>query len=1401
MAINVGSAEGYIDLNTSGFSSGLANALLQLKQFQASAEGMGQKLQDFGKSFSSIGEKMTIGITTPLVGLGTAVMKTTADFEAKMSGVKATLGAGTDDMKQLHDEAIKLGADTAFSASEAAEGMENLASAGFNTQEIMGAMPGMLNLAAAGDLSIADASDIASSSLRGFGLQASDSAHVADVFAQVAADTNAQVSDLGEAMKYAAPVAHGFGLNIEETSAAIGEMANAGIKGSQAGTTLRSALTSLANPSKQASEAMQSIGFNAFDAQGKMLPLPQLIGNLQKSMSGLTQQQKEQKLATIFGTEALSGMQVLVEQGPDALKKEEDALKSCTGAAQQMGNTKMDNLKGSVEQLKGSMETFGISIGEIVTPALRKLIDSITDTVNSFNNMSNSQKTMVLSFAAVAASMGPHLVILGKLTEGVGKFYTNIGSASKTLSEFGEKTQSSFNKASTSFNVFSEGIKKFGSNLGITNNDIKLFGNLLQTGVSEKLSPITSKVNSFSNGFKSAMDKAFLALPTGMQKGITGISTGVSTIISRFTQLGSLVAGPLASFGSKVTSSLTSLMGVALKIFLPATIVAGLIVGLGAAYQQFGSQIDQMIQMVTTKGPTIITNLANGITQKIPFLMASGAAILVKIVEAITANLPALGSAAANILSTLVNSLASNLPALIPAAISLIQTIATTIINNLPKIIESGLNLLVALAQGISNNSAKIVDTIVKVLTTLINVIAQHLPQIIEAGIKILVALIQGLSKALPQLVGYIPTIISSIFNAFSHVNWGSIGSNIIHGIISGIKAVGSGIGQTLENLAGSALSAIKKKLGIHSPSRVFHDEVGIQIGAGIATGITDSAPQLMQATVGYVDLLNKTFNDQLTTTVDVINNKAIGISAALTKAVTPETTYRAQLWEDMTKGTETYDTALNKLKHTNDMLSVSTGNAQSDLRNILGEMTNLSTMAVIARNQYQKLGNSIGWTANETQNALKEYQDAQKGYLELGQKAIEAQQALRDNQYDEAYEVLDAKIKQLSEDTGDSEDNLINQQKALELLKEKAAGLTTQYQELLDKYGEFDDKVKSAKKDIDDNTQAINDMNKTIQDTQEKLEDTSVDSLNNLFDKLKSSLKDYYDDMEKQQEASVQANIDANDKWKENTLSNLEKVYNAKKDEISKEKTLLERSNSDQDDQDKINEDNKILSMNYSAKKKAEVEKDLNDTIKEMNRRHQSEQLDDQSDALEKQYNTDKDNIEAIAKQNDDYYNSQLSQIKSFYESKESEAQLDAQAEKLIASNNQKEIVTLLKSYGEDYELAGASLGERLVNGMKSQLYSIQEIFDAVTRNANNIIEKTSSMNTPSVSLNTVSGSNWKTTQTISETKHSFITQTGPLINVEHMDASKPQDIQSLAQALQFVVDQQNRAKGGSIT
>ncbi|MBE6721934.1 MAG: phage tail tape measure protein [Ruminococcaceae bacterium] len=386
----------------------------------------GEKVKNTGDKISGMGEKL-LPVTGSVLAIGTAAVTVGDNFEAQMSRVKAISGATGSDFDKLRQQALDLGQSTAYSAGEVAQGMENLASAGFSTKEIMEAMPGMLNLAASSGEDLATSSDIAASTLRGFGLAASDAGHVADVLAQNAAKTNAAVADTGAAMKYIAPVAQNAGWSLEQVTAAIGEMADSGIKGEQAGTTLRGALTNLMNPSSTAADAMSSIGFSAYDSSGKMKSLSTIIQELGTKTKGLTDQQRDQKIATIMGTDALSGMQVLLKDGSGNLNQLTSALKNSNGAAQQMATTMQGNTKGAIEQMKGSLETAAIKIQTALAPTITKIATLIGKLVDKFSALSAGQQQQIVKIAAVVAAVGPALLIAGKMITAIGSIVKVVG--------------------------------------------------------------------------------------------------------------------------------------------------------------------------------------------------------------------------------------------------------------------------------------------------------------------------------------------------------------------------------------------------------------------------------------------------------------------------------------------------------------------------------------------------------------------------------------------------------------------------------------------------------------------------------------------------------------------------------------------------------------------------------------------------------------------------------------------------------------------------------------------------------------------------------------------------------------------------------------------------------------
>ena len=328
-----------------------------------------------------------------------------AAFESDMAKVAAVSRASEEQLKQLTATARKLGAETQWSASEAAQGMQYLAMAGFKTNEIIETMPGMLNLASAGAIDLASASDIASNILTGFGLSASDMNRVGDVLTNTFTQSNTTLQGLGATMKYAAPVAKAMGVSIEQAAAMAGKLGDAGIQGEMAGTTLRSVLLRLSAPSEKAAVALDALGVRTTDANGKMKSFPAILKELNAAMSGMSESARANFTKTIFETEAMSGALVLMEQaGSGALDKFIGAVQD-VGSAESVASKQIDNLKGDVTILNSAMQEMALKIYDSVKPALRAFAQQATEIVTRIGAWAKENPGLVQKIVAVAGAV------------------------------------------------------------------------------------------------------------------------------------------------------------------------------------------------------------------------------------------------------------------------------------------------------------------------------------------------------------------------------------------------------------------------------------------------------------------------------------------------------------------------------------------------------------------------------------------------------------------------------------------------------------------------------------------------------------------------------------------------------------------------------------------------------------------------------------------------------------------------------------------------------------------------------------------------------------------------------------------------------------------------------------
>lgn len=529
-----------------------------------------------------------------------------------------------------------------------------------------------------------------------------------------------------------------------------------------------------------------------------------------------------------------------------------------------LGKTGMDVL----ESLSGK-------IGEAV-PQLKVFTDSVGNLADKLQNMSTDELMNLGKTVAVLAGAAPAFSALGK----------SVGTCGDILGGLGEISGGVFAK----LNKMPGDLKSLGAGM---KSKAKVFGNVKDAillpfeNLSPKLTGIFQKsLSAISTGPLGKIVGDFSEIPKGIISSFGKIGPGLaktfpkatavlkscgstingtfSTIVNGAKEFGSLLGGAFGSVLPKVStfgSQFVSYLGIIGNAFTPilssvagfipsfisllnfGAVAAVVVAGLGLIYSQFGTQIDQLLLLAQTKGPEIISNLGNGITEALPGLMEQGAMLILGLMNAITANLPALISTGASIIATLVSSLAEQLPQLIPAAASMILTLVEALISNLPQIISSGLDLMMGLAQGIANAIPQVAAKAPVIIGKLASTIITNLPQILQTGVKIITQLAVGLVQGIPSLLGKIPSMISQIKSAFTSVNWGSVGLNIIEGIASGIAGAVGHLISAATSAASSALDAIKSKLGIHSPSRVFRDQVGKMMALGMGIGFEKNLP------------------------------------------------------------------------------------------------------------------------------------------------------------------------------------------------------------------------------------------------------------------------------------------------------------------------------------------------------------------------------------------------------------------------------------------------------------------------------------------------------------------------------------------------------------------------------
>ena len=865
MAVNMGTAKGFLDLDTSKFKAGLKSALDDLKTFQSEGATTKDKISAFGSAATSAGKSLTKGLTAPIVGLGAASVKVTARFEKSLSEVEAISGqtgkatqelvsiademglaykknadGSVDAMEILSAKAQEMGAKTKFSASESAEAFKYMALAGWDAGDMLNGIEGIMNLAAASGEDLASVSDIVTDSLTAFGMSASESTHFADVLATAMSKSNTDVAGLGEAFKYVGPVAGAFGYTVEDVSTALGLMANAGIKGSSMGTALRQSLVQLTSPSAEAKKYMEKYGVSLYDSQGNTKDLMTVMKDLRGTfkMTGsdvkklskdelndlqtaveqdagawdkyvdsmpINQQEKLTALTEIFGARSMPAMLAIIQAGEKDFNDLAGAMHNADGTAEEMSEIMMDNLPGAITLAKSALEGLGIRIGQQITPTLTKIIQSFTKFIAWLTKASDGTVAFAVGLGVLLASIGPVLFALGTMANKIVALITLYEKMSTILK----------GKAVTGF-LASAKAKMVDTAASIKNAAANIFNSKAMTAMGTSAKAAVAKVLALAMAHKVA---------TGAIFGIIGILAGVAIYMHKTGTSASEMKDKIVNVFNNVVEQLPQIMSTVAQVAsgiakqIPALVQSALsslgeVIRVGLdnlktalpeIAQWWANDMPQMIAV----GGDMIVNIINGFSQMLPELIATGTDMVIQLINQFFAQAPQFINVGLQVVLSLIQGVTQAIPQLVASFSQLLS-------SNLGPIINQVIKVMMSIANAIIQNLPLILTAAGQIVIAIVQALAQNAPTIIQGAFKLVLALVTGIIQALPQLALAAGKIIIALIEALLSFTGSmlSAGGRLIMALIQGLMGWGSSLGAKGRELGRKALQGIRGGLG-----------------------------------------------------------------------------------------------------------------------------------------------------------------------------------------------------------------------------------------------------------------------------------------------------------------------------------------------------------------------------------------------------------------------------------------------------------------------------------------------------------------------------------------------------------------------------------------------------------
>lgn len=778
MALNMGSAVAFLELDTSKFKSGFKSAISDLKVFQASGATTEQKLKGLSSAFSTVGGGLTKGLTLPLVGVGAASVGVATKFESAMSQVAATMGITTEqikngnkDFENLQKTALNMGATTKYTASEAAEGLNILAQAGLSADESIKAIPTVLSLASAGAMSLDSAATYVTASVKGFGDSMDNAQKYADLMAKGATLANTDVRGLGEALSGVSATANNYKQSVDSTTLSLLRLAEQNITGGEASTMLARAMADIYTPTSKAKKALDELGISAYDGSGKARDFNDIVDELSKAFAGMSDEEANATKNQIFTTYGMNAFNKMTAATTKTVDKFKTGLKDATGSAAQQAETQLDNLKGSLTLLQSALEGAGIVIGQRLTPYIRKLADVINVLVTKFNNLTDAQQDMIVKIGLVVAAIGPVMLIMSKLF----KFVSMAVTAFKT---FGTTLQT----IKTSIDLVRAGYAGLAMQMG----GIPAIISSLMAGFSGMLVPVLSVVAVIgvlvaafvtlwktNETFRNKIVSVFDEVKTKIGESINNIKETLSNLNIDFSGVINVLKSLWIGFCNIIAPLFTNaFQGVATVIESVMTIIEGIV-------QTAVGIINGDVDLFTKGIGTIFSGLLTGITGLASNILSLvgelGANILSALglediaevfqtfFETISEIFEQIPEVVNSAFETVGAFFTETLPEFIDSAVETIQGFADNVVTFFTETIPEAFNSFVELVGGI-------VDSFIKFFTVTIpeaftNFVTVTLPNAINSMITFFNQIPYYLGYAIGLGIGYIAKFALGIYN------------------------------------------------------------------------------------------------------------------------------------------------------------------------------------------------------------------------------------------------------------------------------------------------------------------------------------------------------------------------------------------------------------------------------------------------------------------------------------------------------------------------------------------------------------------------------------------------------------------------------------------------------------